>query len=707
MCSFLKPFGDVFIKIMQITVIPYIIVSLFHGIGGLKKEEVKSIAIKSGSVLLSFWIILIVIFFTMQFVFPTVKTASFYSSSIYNIPPTNFIDLFIPSNPFASLAQNAIPAIVIFCVLLGIAFINIKSEEKIVVLKYINILRKSIEHVTKMLTRIIPYGVFVLTANTAGTMTSSSFAVLSIYIIGYIVCALFIVFLVIPLILSSLTRFTYYDIISETKGVLIFAFATVNLFIALPLIVDSVKNLYAKYKKQDDHVDGYIDFLVPIYYNFPGLGRLSFLFFILFIAWFYDHSLTIYNQLELGTVGLFSFFGSTYYAVPFLLKFLKLPSDAFNLFLASSEIIRKFSSLLGVMGLFSCTLICTSFYANFFKLQILKLVKSIVLLSIIFLLLLLGLRFSFSKTFSGMYKGDEQLQSMVLPKTRTGENYADLISAKIYKQVPKHLLNLSSESIYEKEMLLRIQQRKILRVGYNANSMPFNFFNKKGALVGYDIQMAYELAIFLNCKKIEFIPIQYGSLDKVLNSRICDIIMATVIITPERMSNMMFSSSYMTQTLSLIVKDYREKEFGTVKDINKIKNLTIANIKGSAFIPIVRHIFPNAEIIEINNLNTFFNTNIADAMMSTAEEGYTWTLLYPYYTVAMFTPNENLKFPVAYPIATRGGESFRLFLNAWLEMNKANGFLRKSYNYWILGKIEPTTESKRWSVIRNVLHLED
>ena len=65
-----------------------------------------------------------------------------------------------------------------------------------------------------------------------------------------------------------------YDILSETKGILIFTFVTGNLFITLPLIVESVKDIYVKYKNQDEYVDAQIKSLIPVYYSFPGIGKL-------------------------------------------------------------------------------------------------------------------------------------------------------------------------------------------------------------------------------------------------------------------------------------------------------------------------------------------------------------------------------------------------------------------------------------------------
>ena len=705
LCVCLKPFGDAFIKIMQITVVPYIIVSLLHAIGGLTKEKAKAIAIKCCLVLIIFWAISIVIFFAMQFTFPAIEAASSFSSTISNAQSINYIDLFIPSNLFASLTNNAVPAIIIFCILFGIAFITIESKAKISTLNFMNLLCKCLEAVTKMLVTIIPYGIFVITANTAGTITSQNVSLLAIFIIGYIVCSLFVVILVIPLILSSITKFTYYDILSETKGVLIFTLVTGNLFITLPYIVESIKNIYTKYNKQDEEVDAQTKLLIPIYYAFPGIGKISIMFFLLFIAWLYDKPLTISKQIELASVGLFSLFGSPYLAIPFLLKLLHLPSDAFSLYLAASQILRKFALMLDVMGLFSCTIICISFYAKFFRLRIWKFLKSIVLIGIIFTAMLFGLRIFFGSIFSDLYEGDKLLQSMVLPKTYRGNNYSDIISTKVYTEIPKHLLETNASVIGNKDTLARIKERKVLRVGYNINSMPYNYFNKKGDLVGHDIQMAYELAMFMKCPKIEFIPFQFDSLDKILSNRVCDILIAPTIITSARLSKVMFSNSYMTQMPVFVVEDHIIDKFSTVKSVKKIKDLKIAILKGDALKPFIHNLFPNAKIIELVDLNDFFKKDIADALVSQDTVAYSWTLMYPFYNISLIThKGRSLKRPIAYPIATDGGESFRLLLNVWIDELKVNGLLEEYYDYWILGKRKEYERLKRWSVMQNILH---
>ena len=43
-------------------------------------------------------------------------------------------------------------------------------------------------------------------------------------------------------------------------------------------------------------------------------------------------------------------------------------------------------------------------------------------------------------------------------------------------------------------MLQSIRDRGMLRVGYMPDALPFSFFNVKGELVGFDIELAHPLA---------------------------------------------------------------------------------------------------------------------------------------------------------------------------------------------------------------------
>ena len=68
----------------------------------------------------------------MPLTFPRWETASFYSSS--DPAPAqefDFLGLYIPTNPFASLANNVVPAVVLFSIVIGVALIRVPGKEQL------------------------------------------------------------------------------------------------------------------------------------------------------------------------------------------------------------------------------------------------------------------------------------------------------------------------------------------------------------------------------------------------------------------------------------------------------------------------------------------------------------------------------------------------------------------------------------------------
>ena len=54
-CGFLEIFGEAFIKLLQMTILPYITISMILGIGSLTSEQAKLMAKKAGMLMLIFW----------------------------------------------------------------------------------------------------------------------------------------------------------------------------------------------------------------------------------------------------------------------------------------------------------------------------------------------------------------------------------------------------------------------------------------------------------------------------------------------------------------------------------------------------------------------------------------------------------------------------------------------------------------------------
>ncbi len=84
-------------------------------------------------------------------------------------------------------------------------------------------------------------------------------------------------------------------------------------------------------------------------------------------------------------------------------------------------------------------------------------------------------------------------------------------------------------------------------------------------------------------------------------------------------------------------------------------SLRIAVLDKTAFLDVAPELFPSAKIVKFN-LGFLWDGDKADALFTTAEEGYAMTLKYPFYDVAMFEPNDFYRVLYAYPVSKNSSE---------------------------------------------------
>ena len=707
--SVLTPLSQAFIKIWQITILPSVIISLILGIGSLNHSNSRDLVFKAGQVLLMFWAIGIAIFFSFQFTFPVLKTASFFSTQDLTGPEAvNIIDMFIPYNPFHSLSEGFLPAIVVFCLCLGLALMG--DEENKPLMNLLSIIQAALTRITGFVARTFPIGVFVITAQTMGTITFEGLLELQVFLISLAVLAALVIFGILPLLVSCFTTFRYRDIISASSRAVILGFSSGTEFITLTLITDGVKKLFGDSlddsldnRELKDEIESYSRVLVPVGYTFPLFGAFVPFLFILFVAWLYKNPLGLPEQLKLAAVGIPSFFGSSKVSVEWLLNLMRLPADSFNLYISTGILRQSFVASMASMSIFSFTTISAALISGRFRLQWKKAILSLVLIISVLVVLIAGLNFGFAHLFANTYHGSDMISNIELPGDSRGVRPDELVSTKVDLS-RNDSLSAASEDQSQGDTVQLIKNRGVLRVGYNSDCIPFVFFNKKGSLVGYDVQMAYDLAQFLNVSKIEFVPITGDLIPDDLNRGVCDIVMSSVTVTPKRLNEMKFTDSYMTVHMAFVVKDERKKEFLKLDDVRKMDKLRIAVLNKTAFVDVASELFPRAKIVKIDSIWDFFDGNKADVLFTTAEEGYPMTLMHPFYDVAIFEPNNSYRVLYAYPVAKNSNENFLLLLNYWIKMERDYGELDRKYDYWILGKNQKENESRRWSVVRNVLH---
>lgn len=444
----------------------------------------------------------------------------------------------------------------------------------------------------------------------------------------------------------------------------------------------------------------YSEILTPMAFGFPNISHFMAIFFVLFVAWFYSSPLQTADCLRLIAIGIPSIFGPATISIPFLLNFMHLPADAMQLYLSIRPIHIHFLIALSVMSLFSYITLSVAALTNQVNIKWRRLMLSILSIIAVFLLATTGLHSGYTQMLNITQENAQMIWGMSLQDTSDiwlGNGPLETVVFSNSAEVPYPGLQ------EEKDALERIQKSSILRVGYVPDIFTFSFFNQNGSLVGYDVQMAQDLARFLGVSRLEFIPVTYGSLADDLERGRCDIVMSAVSATPSRLKRMDFSKPYMELHPALVVLDWRKNEFKNLEDVQSKNGLKIAAINGSDDIKTAKILFPNAILVAIDSYEEFFRGDKADAMFNTAEEGAALALLHPYYSVVMLESGDRIIDSYAYPIARSNNRTLLNLLNYWLSLEETHGGLKVKYDYWILGKgIEKT--SPRWCMARDVLH---
>lgn len=684
--AWMNVIGMAFIKLLQVAIIPYIVLSLVTGLGSLSHEQSKEIAKKFVVILLALWGLGLITIFSMSLAFPLWDNKVFFSTTQIAVTPViNYFDLYIPSNPFKSLAENTIPAIVVFSLFLGIALVSVKKKEQF--LSPALILLEALNKITKGIIVYLPIGIFAISAASAGTMPADDFAKLEIYFIVYIISAIILSFWIIPLFVCAITPFKYSDIIQDCRSVLITAFASGNTFILIPLITDACNNIYEKHNLRTEESNKYNEIIVPIAFNFPAVGKLLALTFILFAAWFANTELDILQRVSLAINGLFSLFASVHISIPFLLNYLHLPSDLYQLYLSGDVLTKRFSTLSTAVYLIVFTLSTSAFLMGIIEIKLRKIAVFIGSCLIVIAGATLTTQLIFNHYFQTTDDSSEKLKRM-----QVDWDAPQNISYTLSDTYQTDIKSSTPEGIVE---------RGSLRIGYNPSRVPFSFYNKQHQLVGFDVEMMNYLSSSLGVK-LEFIPFsQPKSMYQALNNFQLDIVISAVQIDNDHLGTVLYTQPTMDLTTAFIVEDYRKKEFQDYSEFNKDSHLELATMEHYPRQHYIKKNFPNINITKISSPEQFFKENNSfDAYVTSIEEGMTLVMLHPNYSVS-YDRSRIHRFPIGYAVH-KDNLKLQAMLNSWLDIQKSTGTITKLYDYWVQGQ-GAKKKLPRWSILENVI----
>ena len=211
---------------------------------------------------------------------------------------------------------------------------------------------------------------------------------------------------------------------------------------------------------------------------------------------------------------------------------------------------------------------------------------------------------------------------------------------------------------------------------------PFSFLKADGSYEGIDIDLAQSLAAAIGAK-LELVKTSWANLVPDFAAGKCDIAIGGISVTTERQKRVFFSTAYMVNGKTPIVRCDDVKKFQSVADIDKAGVRVIANPGGSNE-RFAKANFKTATLtIHAENLTIFDEilAKRADVFVTEAAEALTQQKLKP--GLCAVNPDKPLQYGEMAYMLPRNDAVMKSFVDQWLHLSKASGDYQKTVDKWL------------------------
>jgi proton glutamate symport protein len=682
----LQPIGDAYGAMLQIAVFPYLLSSLMHSLGRLSPSMGQRLLRAGWVPFVSLWILTFAAIWVLAYAIPSAPPPfSLTASAVHG--KNELMELLIPSNPFAALRNNYVPAVVVFAIIYGVAFEGVAKNQTL--LDIFEAIKTASVRIWGWVVRLAPIGVFALLADTAGTVRIDQLAGLVFYVVTYLAGAAILGLIVIPAMLSALVPQSYRELLRQIRPALVLAVATTLSVAALPFVQRAAESILDGAGCADsEERTNVLQTSLSLSYVFAQLGNYFVYLLILYASYVAAAPLKLAEKAALPVMTLLSCLGSpsaTYDSVVFLSKWLHLPPSVFDLYVETSAITRFAQVLVSVSGFYFVTLVIPLLYFKKVALRPVRLVAGIGGAAVLFTSLAFGgmaLRPKLFPEATSPYAAlrlDPKLTSGVKSSTvRTNG------TAPGFAQDPGSAVS----------SIANIRKRGVLRVGFNPHVIPFSYRNAQGELVGFDISYAYRLARDLGVA-IEFVPFTSPTLARDLADHRFDIAMSGIYENDERLQLLTMSPAYYESPLALIVPSADAAKFLDGNAVSR-SGLKLAVYDDTVLLPLSRNLFPNAQLVVLPNYDGLPGMTQVNGAVWTLEQGTAWAAEHAGFT-AVAPDNLSAVVPTAYAMAPDAGE-LGVYMSQWLQLRNADGFRAEQIAYWMQLNHHRAREP-RWNLI--------
>lgn len=218
-----------------------------------------------------------------------------------------------------------------------------------------------------------------------------------------------------------------------------------------------------------------------------------------------------------------------------------------------------------------------------------------------------------------------------------------------------------------------------LRVGM-ATFVPWAMQSKTGEWVGFEIDVAKRLAKDMGVE-VEFVPTKWEGLIPSLLTGKFDLVIAGMTGTPQRALKINFTQPYdFTGTQICIHKDYADK-VKTPMDLNNPDYVVLSRV-GVTAAETAKRLLPKSQkrLFSDNGsmVQELLNGNAAAIIQSLPEPAQ---LVAKNPETLVLLPGTLTKEPISMGVR-KGDPDTLAYLNNWIEIVRAEGFLEEKVNYW-------------------------
>ncbi|EHK2355178.1 dicarboxylate/amino acid:cation symporter [Clostridium perfringens] len=356
---FLDTVGKAYMSLIKMIVVPLVVTSLITSIVRLENlDTLKSIGLKTFTVLLgttgaaAFIGIIVASSLNLGQGLRFIGAENFKAREIPGFSKV-LIDM-LPSNPLAAIVENKIIPIVIFSMFIAIALViedNTNKEKAKPFKDFILSAYDIVLRITKMVLRIIPYGVFALIATAAAkngmdTLMSLIWVILAVYIAAF----LQFLFVYTPLI-SFVARMNPLKFFKGIFPAQVVAFTSQSSYGTLPVTIKSlVEGVGVS--------ENISSFVAPLgsTIGLNGCGGFYPAIVAIFAANVFNVELTIYSYILIvltaiiSSIGIAGVPGSATMSTTVMLAALGLPIEALAMVIAVDSIIDMIRTATNVTG---------------------------------------------------------------------------------------------------------------------------------------------------------------------------------------------------------------------------------------------------------------------------------------------------------------------------------------------------------------------